>query len=157
MKSKYLLLLFIATLLTACSDEYYEHSAIIEINNQSSHTVELADFLPEEKGSFAEKLITPNATLATGEQFVFSITLWKSRDFLRGISRRSPHITFDDTYRVCYNDEGLPFVGQVVIQEEENGDPRYIFTITDADYDYAVEHGVKLGEKIEYSTDHTFE
>ena len=144
MKSKWLLLFFIAVFMTACSDEYYEHSAIIEINNQSSHTVELADFLPEEKGSLDEKLITPNAILATGEQFVFSITLWKSRDFLRGISRRSPYITFDDTYRVCYNDEGLPFVGQVVIQEEENGDPRYIFTITDADYDYAVEFGFKL-------------
>ena len=143
MKSKWLLLFFIAVFMTACSDEYYEHSAIIEINNQSSHTVELADFLPEE--GVDEKLITPNAILATGEQFEFTLTLWKSRNFLRGISERSPYVFFDDKYRVCYNDEGLPFVGQVVMQEE-NGDPRYIFTITDADYDYAVANGVVLGD-----------
>ena len=141
---KYLFMLFFATLLTACSDEYYEHSAIIEINNQSSHTVELADFLPEE--GVDEKLITPNAILATGEQFEFTLTLWKSRNFLRGISERSPYVFFDDKYRVCYNDEGLPFVEHVVMQEEENGNPRYIFTITDADYDYAVANGVVLGD-----------
>ena len=141
---KYLFMLFFATLLTACSEEYYRHSAIIEINNQSSHTVELADFLPEE--GVDEKLITPNAILATGEQFEFTLTLWKSRNFLRGISERSPYVFFDDKYRVCYNDEGLPFVEQVVMQEEENGNPRYIFTITDADYDYAVANGVVLGD-----------
>ena len=155
MKSKYLLLLFIATLLTACSDEYYEHSAIIEINNQSSHTVKLADFSYDKE--WWDKILQTDAILATGEQFEFSITLRKSHDYLGVISRRDPRIDFDNKYRVCYNDEGLPFVEQVVMQEEENGDPRYIFTITDADYDYAVEHGVKLGEKIEYSTDHTFE
>lgn len=142
MKSKYLLLLFIATLLTACSDEYYEHSAIIEINNQSSHIVELADF------SYVkhewDKILRTDAILATGEQFVYSLTLWKSRDYLGSISRRKPCISFDNKYRVWYNDESLPFVEQVVMQEEENGDPRYIFTITDADYDYAVEFGFKL-------------
>ena len=144
MKSKWLLLFFIAVFMTACSDEYYEHSAIIEINNQSSHTVELADFLPEE--GVDEKLITPNAILATSEQFEFTLTLWKSRNFLRCISERKPCVTFDNKYRVRYNDEGLPFVEQVVMQEEENGDPRYIFTITDADYDYAVANGVVLGD-----------
>jgi hypothetical protein len=144
MKNKWLLLFFIAVFMTACSDEYYEHSAIIEINNQSSHTVELADFLPEEVESTDQKLITPNAILATGEQFVYSLTLWKSRDYLGSISRCKPCISFDNKYRVWYNDEGLPFVEQVVMQEEENGDPRYIFTITDADYDYAVEFGFKL-------------
>lgn len=142
MKSKYLLLLFIATLLTACSDEYYEHSAIIEINNQSSHTVKLADFSYDKE--WLDKILQTDAILATGEQFEFSITLRKSHDYLGVISRRKPCIFFDNKYRVCYNDEGLPFVEQVVMQEEENGDPRYIFTITDADYDYAVEHGFKL-------------
>ncbi len=141
---KYLFMLFFATLLTACSDEYYQHSAMIEINNQSSHTVVLADFLPEE--GVDEKLITPNAILATGEQFEFTLTLWKSRNFLRCISERSPYVFFDVKYQVCYNDEGLPFVEQVVMQEEENGNPRYIFTITDADYDYAVANGVVLGD-----------
>ena len=142
MKNKWLLLFFIAVFMTACSDEYYEHSAIIEINNQSSHTVELADFSYDRE--WWDKILQTEAILATGEQFEFSITLRKSHDYLGVISRRKPCIDFDNKYRVCYNDEGLPFVEQVVMQEEENGDPRYIFTITDADYDYAVEFGFKL-------------
>ena len=145
---KYLFMLFFATLLTACSEEYYRHSAIIEINNQSSHTVELADFSrsKQENLGIPDKIMKTDAILATGEQFEFTLTLWKSRNFLRGISERSPYVFFDDKYRVCYNDEGLPFVEQVVMQEEENGNPRYIFTITDADYDYAVANGVVLGD-----------
>ena len=145
---KYLFMLFFATLLTACSDEYYQHSAMIEINNQSSHTVVLADFSrsKQENLGIPDKIMKVDAILATGEQFEFTLTLWKSRNFLRGISERSPYVFFDVKYQVCYNDEGLPFVEQVVMQEEENGDPRYIFTITDADYDYAVANGVVLGE-----------
>ena len=134
--------------MTACSDEYYEHSAMIEINNQSSHTVVLADFSrsKQENLGIPDKIMKTDAILATGEQFEFTLTLWKSRNFLRCISERKPCVTFDNKYRVRYNDEGLPFVEQVVMQEEENGDPRYIFTITDADYDYAVANGVVLGD-----------
>ena len=143
MKTKSLLLLLIVAFMTSCSPKYHEYTAIIEFDNQSNHNVELANILPH-SGSLSDKMIITDATLATGEKFEYSHILLNSHDFLSSISRRSPYITFDDTYRVCYNDEGLPFVGQVVMQEEENGDPRYIFTITDADYDYAVEFGFKL-------------
>ena len=141
---KYLFMLFFVTLLTAChvhTDKGVVTS--LSFKNETHHVIEL--FRMETRSVGNGESITPDATLAFGEQFKFSVGGWigsGSSSGLFEVSMRNPLIVFDGRYQVRFNDQNLPLVQQKKRTENaKKGWVSYQYTITDADYEYAVENG----------------
>lgn len=144
MKSKSLLLLFIVTLLIAC-DVHNDGgtTTIFSFENKSNHTIEL--FRMNSSNVKDGVSTAPDATLALGEQFEFVVGGWigstTTSAFLE-VYANNPVIVFDGRYQVSFSDPNLPLnLQEEQTENEKKGWVKYKYTITDADYEYAVEHG----------------
>ena len=149
MKSKYLFMLFFATLLTAC----HVHTdggttTIFSFENKSNHTIELFRIVsePVEDGEIA----VADATLPPGEQVKYyfggGIGATTTSAYLE-MYKYDPVIVFGSRYQVRLGDKNLPLNLQK--EQTENEKKRWVkykYTITDADYEYAVANGVVIGE-----------
>ena len=158
MKNKYLFMLFFATLLTAChvhTDE--EHLFPLtplpkydsfEFDNRSNHIVRITDDLVSWE-------LLPNQTQCkrvnclSGGTFYFNymegMTFDADDEFLfKGAIR----VLFDNKYEITHT-EAIPHSLASESSYDTHQTTSGYYTFTDEDYDYAVEHGVKLDEPIE--------
>ena len=149
MKSKSLLLLFIVTLFIAC-DVHTDRgtTTIFSFENKSNHTIELFRMVsePVEDG----KLAVADATLPPGEQVKYSFGGWigaTTTSAYLEMYKYDPVIVFGSRYQVRLGDKNLPLnLQKEKTENEKKGWVKYKYTITDADYEYAVANGVVFGE-----------
>lgn len=151
---KILMVAYILCALSSCS-EYTEcprdigdYTYYFEFNNKSGHTVSCIDE-------------STTWVLQSGEmkEMAFSVSNFaqiffhfKEGDYFSGnivfLFKGTTKVVFDNVYEITHTDD-MPNSLFKIQSYDDISTYKYVYTFTDADYDYAVEHGVKLDEKIE--------
>ena len=117
----------------SCGKHLVEYGEYYKLNNQSGHTVSIMH-------NPSPELIPDSLVLKNQQEFNLPFD-----DYLYYKGDRK--IYFDGQYMILYSD--LPYEREIILgnfSEYGTGPWTYIYTFTESDYDYAVEHGTDLGE-----------
>lgn len=151
MNIKIRLLLLLAIFTCSCK-KCVDYGLLIteRVVNNSSHSIEVKlDFLGTTHKEVENFVLMPNEAL-----YFNRIKHWSTEPYIDiSANLELPHraeITFDRCYRITHqiSDKGNPhnFCNEEYYERKKIKKSHLLatFTITDADYDYAVEHGTRL-------------
>lgn len=167
MKNFYLLLFGCVLMLVGCKggDEVFPNTKtaeyVVEFVNSSNHILNIGVYADQtyvfqnwddERVATSKIVLIPDCRCFMALQ---KLGMWEDADYppFNEVLGSAPVIYFDENIKMKFNETiDSPYnigMSENFTQVVEPGKTVYRYEFTDADYDYAVEYGVKLGEKIE--------